>query len=215
MGVEVSVHEGGLDQALAVVEDAIDLEGGDVLAEGGELTLLDGRDLALGVEDIDVDAIDAEEAVGDGGTGVTGGCDEDVEAASPLAVRGSGRVLAYKVLQEAGHEAGADILEGEGGPVEELEGVDIVLDVDHGGVEGEGVADDTAQVLGGDVLAEEGVGDAACYFLEGEVGNLLPEGGGQLLDDFGHIEAPVLGKAADDGVAEGGAGGGVVGAIVE
>ena len=64
VGVEVGIHEGGLDESLAVVEDAIDLYGGDVLAQGGELTFLNGRHLALGIEDIDVDALNTEESVG-------------------------------------------------------------------------------------------------------------------------------------------------------
>ena len=99
--------------------------------------------------------------------------------------------------------------------MEEFEGIDIVFDMHDGGVEGEGVVDDATEVVGRNVLAEEGIGNAVGDFLEGEVGNLLPEGGWELLDDFGHIEATVFGEAADDSVAKGGAGGGVVGRVVE
>ena len=119
------------------------------------------------------------------------------------------------MLKEARHEASTDVFEGEGGAVEEFEGVDVVIDMHDGGVEGEGVVDDATEVVGRYVFAEEGVGNAVGYFLKGEVGDLAPEGGGQLLDDLGHIETTVFGETADDGIAERGAGGCVVGGVVE
>ena len=247
MGVEVGIHEGGLDETLAVVEDTIDFDGGDVLPQGGELTFLDGRHLTLGIEDIDVDALDAEEAVGNGGASVARGGYEDVHGPSPgpfpdpspvregglgvlegglagcrsilipLPNRGGvrGGAGGAFILQQPRHEAGTDVLEGEGGAMEEFEGVDVVLDANDGGVEGEGVIDDATEVVGRNVLAEEGIGNAVGNLLESEVSYLVPEGGGELLDDFGHIEATVFGEAADYSFAECSAGGGVVGGVIE
>ena len=83
MRVEVLVHEGGLHQSLTIIEDTIYLDSGDILAEGRELTLLNGRHLALGVEDIDMYAFHAEEAIGHSGTRVAGGGNEDVHSRGP------------------------------------------------------------------------------------------------------------------------------------
>ena len=118
-------------------------------------------------------------------------------------------------MQQARHEACADVLEGECGAVEEFECVDVRLHLNEGSVELEGVIYDASEIVGRDVLAEEGVGHAIGNLLEGEVGNLFEEVFGQLLDDFGHIETAVFGETSDDGLAERGTCGVVVGAVVE
>ena len=79
VSIQVGIHEGRFDQALAIVEGAVNLKGGDVLSQGGELLLLDKAYLAFGVEYIDVDAGYAQEAVGYGTACVAGGGDEDVD----------------------------------------------------------------------------------------------------------------------------------------
>ena len=71
--VQLLVHEGTLHQRLAIVEHAVHLDGGDVLAECGELALLNGRHLSLGIEHIHVDALHAQESVGNGRTRVAAG----------------------------------------------------------------------------------------------------------------------------------------------
>ena len=109
--VEFSIHEGVLYHCLAIVEDAVHLDGGDVLSEGGELAFLDGRYLALGIEHIDVDALYAKEAVGNGRTGVARGGNEDIDEALTS-------LLLVEIAQKACHKACADILEGEGGTME-------------------------------------------------------------------------------------------------
>ena len=73
MGIELSIHEGALDEALAVVEHAIHLKGGDILPQRGELALLYGAYLTFGVEHIDMDALHAEKAVGHGRTRIARG----------------------------------------------------------------------------------------------------------------------------------------------
>ena len=110
---EVIVQEGGLDQRLAVVEAAVDLQGGDVLPQGRELALLDGTDAPAGIQDEDMRSGDTQEAVGDGASRVTGRGDEDIDIP-----------LAAEMAEEPGHEPGADVLESQGRPMEELQGVD-------------------------------------------------------------------------------------------
>jgi hypothetical protein len=68
--------EGLFDHALTVVEGAVDFQGGDVFAEGGELQFLYAADLAGGIEDDDVYAFYVIEAAGDGAAGVSRGGDE-------------------------------------------------------------------------------------------------------------------------------------------
>ena len=66
--VQFCIHESVLHQRLAVVEDAIHLDGGDVLPEGGELTLLNGAYLSFGIEYIDMNTFYAKKTIGDGRT---------------------------------------------------------------------------------------------------------------------------------------------------
>ena len=119
-GAQVVIQEGGLDQGLAVVEAAIDLQGGDVPPQGGELALLDGAYAALGIEDENMRAGNAQEAVRDGAAGVAGRGDEHIDIP-----------LLREMPEETGHEPGADILESEGRSMEELQGVNPLLHL-HG-----------------------------------------------------------------------------------
>ena len=192
MGIKFLVHEGRLHESLTVVEDAIDLHGSDVLTEGRKLALLNGRHLALGIEDIDMDAVHAEETIGHGGAGVARGGYEDVDGRPTPAPSRQGGVRLRATLerskalaltgergegppQQPRHKPSADILEGKCGAMEEFEGIDVVLNLHDGTVEGEGVIDNAAQVVSGDILAEEGICHAVGDLLEGEVGHLCPE----------------------------------------
>ena len=207
--VEVGIHEGGLHEGLTVVEDAIHLNGRDVLAKCGELTLLDGTDLALGIEHIDVDALYTEEAVGYSRTCVARGGNENIDGPSPGLTRG-GR----EILEQTGHEAGTHILESKCGAVEEFEGVDVLLHTDNGAIERQRIVDDATQVFGRNVLAKEAVGHAIGYLLKREVGHLVEELAWQRFDTFGHIEALVLGQSLHDGLLQGGKRCLAVGAII-
>ena len=66
MLVQFLVHEGILNKSLAVIEDSVHLYSGNVLSEGCELALLNGADLALRIEYIDVDAFHTQKTVGNG-----------------------------------------------------------------------------------------------------------------------------------------------------
>ena len=111
---EFVVHESALDQCLTVVEHAVNLQCGDVLTECGELTLLYGTHLSLGIKYIHMDARYAQEAIGHSRPSVARGGHQHIH--QPLL-----SALADEVTQQAGHETRAHILEGQRGSVEEFE----------------------------------------------------------------------------------------------
>ena len=158
MGVELGVEERLFHQTLAVIEHAVHLQRGDVAPEGSELTLLDATDFPFGIEHIDVYALHAEEAVGNGRTSVATGGYEHVHAA--------GILLADEILQQSCHEAGAYVLECQGGAVEKFQGVNVLVNLGDGAVEGQSVAYDAAQVFYLYILAEESLCHSAGYLLE-------------------------------------------------
>ena len=186
---EVRIQEGGLDQGLAVVETAIHLQGGDVLPQGCELGLLHGAYAAAGIQDEDVRAGDAQEAVRDGTPGVTGRGDEDIDIP-----------LVGEMAEEPGHEPGADILEREGRSMEEFQGVDPFFHRHGRVVEGEGFRDDPVQVRAGNVLAEERGGHFLADLHEGKLGKAAEPVLGQRRNPLRHIEPAVLRQALDDGL---------------
>ena len=188
---EVRVQEGGLDQGLAVIEAAVDLQGGDVLAQGRELGLLHGAHAAPGIQHEDVRARDSQEAVCDGAPGVTGRGDEDIDIP-----------FLGEVPQEPRHEAGADVLEGKGRPMEEFQGVDPFFHRHGRAVEGKGFRDDAVQLRPGNVLAEESGGDFLADFHKGHFGKaaepIVREGRNPLR----HIEPAVFREPLDDGLLQ-------------
>ena len=124
--IQFLIHKGRLYQCLAVVEHTVYLDSRDVLAQCGELALLNGTDLALRIEHINVDAVNAEEAVGYGRTRVATGSHEYVHRFVCCDVIATYRTVTQEVLQQTGHKAGTDVLEGEGGAVEELQRIDAL-----------------------------------------------------------------------------------------
>ena len=131
MLVELLIHERRLYQRLAVVEHAVYLEGCDVLAEGSELALLNLAHLALRIEHVDMDSVNAEETVGNSRTGIARCSYEHIYLFLAF--------LTYEVLQETGHEARTHILEGEGRTMEQLERVDVWLYLNYRAVECQGI----------------------------------------------------------------------------
>ena len=189
--LKLGVEEGFLDHGLAIVESAVDLQGLDVAADGGQLLFLDFADAALWVEQDDVDALDVVEALGDGTAGVAAGGDED------------GDLLVAEVGDGPGEEAGTDVLEGQGRAVEEFEGVSPVVGFDEGEREIHGLCTNALEVrafhrafgVGPDDLGGEVVGLRVLIAhprFEGERGDVVRE-----------IEAIVRREAAQDGFVEG------------
>jgi len=130
-----AIAKGIFYEFLAIVEAAVYLECSDVFAIGRKLRFLDAADLAGGVKDDNVYAGHVVEAAGYGSAGITGGSDEDGY--------GFGITL-HEVAEAAAHEAGADVFEGEGGTVVELEGPGVRCDGDQGKIEVDGFGDDAA-----------------------------------------------------------------------
>ena len=64
MSVELRVHESRRNECREVVEDDGYLEGGDVLNEGIEMAVLILANIALRRENVNMDAVNEEEKVG-------------------------------------------------------------------------------------------------------------------------------------------------------
>ena len=179
VGVEVGVDEGGLDERLTVVEDAVHLQRGDVTPEGGELAFLNRADLALGVEYKDADAGHIEETVGYGAARVARGGHEHVDLATrPL--------TGDEVAEHAGHEPCADVFEGQRGAVEEFEGVDRVRDGHDGRVKSQRVLYDAAEIALRHIVAKEGAGHVEGDLVKGHVLHPVDERAVERGDAFGH-----------------------------
>ena len=194
--LEGEVVEEGFHEELAVVEAAVDGEIEDVVVEdGGHLAFLEWGDAALWVHDEDADALLAADARDGGGAGIAAGGGEDVEAA-----------LAFleDFGEEAAEELEGDVLEGEGGAMEEFEDVDVADVADGGdfwvGERGVGGGEERAQAVLGEVVGEE------ADDFEGEVGVVevapIVEEGGDVGDAVGDEEAAVACEAGHDGVLE-------------
>ena len=189
---QVGIEESGLDQRLAVVEAAIDLQGGDVLPQGCELRLLHPAHASPGVQDEDVRAGNAQKAVRDGAPGVTGGGDEDIDIP-----------LVGKMPQEPRHETGADVLERERRPMEEFQGVNPFFHRHGRAVESEGFRDDAVQLRAGNVLAEESGRDFLPDLDERAFGKAFDPIGGKSRNPLRHVESAVFRQTLDDGLREG------------
>ncbi len=120
--VQLDVGEGLFDQALAIVERAGDFERGDIFAERGKLFFLRVADAFRRIENDDANSRDAQESMCDGAARVAGGCHQNGERA---------RFAADEIAHHAGHEAGAEILEGQRRPVEQLENMKAWRERNH------------------------------------------------------------------------------------
>ena len=145
---ELRIRKGALDQPLAVVERAFDLQRRDVASQRRELLLLNVAYAPFGVEYHYVDALDAEKPVGHGAARVARRGDEHRDGVFVVAAFD-------EVGEDACHEARAYVLEGHRRAVEEFERPDAVVDPDNRNVEAERVADDAPQRFGFDLLAEK------------------------------------------------------------
>ena len=135
MRAQLVVGERLLDQPLAVVERAVNRHGEDVVAERRHLRFLDVADLALRIEHDDARVGNAVERLRDGAAGVARRGDENRQ-----------RRAVREVVQQARLDAGADVLEGEGRPVKQLERPHAFGDLDERDGEIERVADQRGQV---------------------------------------------------------------------
>src|SRR5208337_2729041 len=105
--IESFVGERLLDQALAIVKGAGNLERRDVLSQGSELLFLSLANALRGIENDDADSGDAKKSVGHSAPGIARSGHEDGEEA---------RFPADKIAHQASQETSAKILEGKRGP---------------------------------------------------------------------------------------------------
>ena len=119
-GHQLRVGQGALHQSLAVVERARHLQGVDVVAERGELLLLQGADAARRIQQHHLDTPASPEGARHGAAGVAGGRDQHHDTLS-------GGARAELTLQQRGQKRGAEVLERTGGAVEQLQQRDAVV----------------------------------------------------------------------------------------
>lgn len=170
------------------------------------LEFLDGAHAALGVEHEDRDVLFPAKAV-DGGRACVTACRAHHGEVVPVAPRLPLVPAHQEVLEQVAEELQRHVLEGKGRPVEELQEVDVVLEVDQGGdllgAEGRvAAADDVLEVIGGDLRGR----DVERQDVEGEVNErevlpgLPPLGDGDRLRD---VQAAVGGEALEDDLLKG------------
>ena len=184
--VQFLVHECRLDQRLTVVKDAVYLDGCDILAQRGELTLLDGADLALRIEHIDVDTLHAQESVGNSTSRVTAGSHQHVDKVTSRTRK------TCKIAQQAGHEACADILEGQRGSVEQLQRINLVSHLDYRAIKRQRVIHQVLQGITVHVVAEEVAGHVVGNILELHVLDVVKERLWQFVYFLWHVESSVF-----------------------
>lgn len=106
-GVHVGIGEQGLDEVLAVIERTLDGEVVNVgIKDGGHLSLLDGRNLALGEQDEDGNILLATEAVNGSRASVTTCRTDNSQVVSVLALLAL--VLAHQEVLEEVSKTGKD-----------------------------------------------------------------------------------------------------------
>ena len=208
-GLEVGVHVDGLDEVLAVVEDAVDGDVDDVVVEEGEhLGALEGGHAPGGGEHDDGKSGATAQRVFGGGAGIAGGGAHDGQ---PVAAAGQ------LVFEEFTEELHRHVFERGGGAVREVgdvqvgtfEGVDgHDLRVGEGGG-GVCPGRDRAQVVGADVVdeqREDAGGHGRVAFLAQDDTQLVQVGGRQSRVFLGQVEAAVGRQALQQDVAEGAGG---------
>ena len=146
-GREPGVREGGFYQRLAVVEGAVDGEGGDILAQGRELPFLEGGDAAARIEHHGPHPLPLPERLGDRRAGVAAGGGEDGDRMAGIAHQ----------VEHGGEEAGAEVLEGQGRPMEQLEGEDAGADFHQRHREVESVAHGAGDRLAAELAGQQAV----------------------------------------------------------
>ena len=205
-GLEVGVHVDGLDEVLAVVEDAVDGDVDDVLVEEGEhLGALERGHAARGGEHDDGEAASASQRVLSGGAGVAGGGADDgepVAAAGELVFEELTEELHRHVL-EGGRGAVREVGEVQAGTLQGVDGDDLGVGEGGGAI---GAGGDRAQVVGGDVVDEErddACGHGRVAVLTQNDAQLVQIGARQRRVFLGQVEAAVGGEAFQEDVTEG------------
>ena len=183
--IQFGIHKGILDEGLTIVEHTVNLNSSDVLSQCGELALLNRRDLTLGIEHIHMDAVNPQETISNGRAGITAGSHKDIDLLIAL-------LLTDKILQQASHETGTHILEGEGRTMKQFEGIDIFLYLNHRAVERQGVIHDVVECVRIHIFAKECAGYGVGYLLKTHLLDIIEEFLWQFVDALWHIESAIF-----------------------
>ena len=114
-----------------------------------------------------MDSLYTEETIGNGRTCITRCCYENVDLLFTF--------LTNEILEQASHETGTYILEGESRTMEQLQGVDIWLYLYNRAVECQGIIYDLLQRVGIYILAKEGISYLVCNLLEAQLLDMVEE----------------------------------------
>ena len=98
--------------------------------------------------------------------------------------------------------------------MEELEGIDVILDLHGGHIEGERVIDDLLQRVLLDILTEETLGDLKGDLLKTHVLDMLEERLRKRLDHFRYVKAAVGGETFHYCLVEGSQRGFLIGTVI-
>ena len=98
--------------------------------------------------------------------------------------------------------------------MEQLQGVDVILDLYHRAVELQGVVDQVLKGVQVYVFAKEGTGHIVGNILEAHLRHVVDECLRQAVNLFGHIEPAVFGQSFYDGLLKVGHGGLTVCAVI-
>ena len=195
--IELLVGESLLDEALAIVKGAGNFEGGDIVAERGELFFLGFADALRRIEDHDPNAGNAKKAVCDGTAGVAGSSDENGELA---------RFVANEIAHKAGHETGSEIFKGQRRPVEQFQDVKRGRKRNEFDGKIDGFGDDLPEGFLGDIGRGEGANDAEAHFGERQAAEFF-EFLRSVACNFGrHVEATVGSETTQDRTSKRGKG---------
>lgn len=177
----------------------------------GHLGLLDRADLTLGVHDKYTDILLTTQTVDGGRSSVTTGCANDCQVFPVPAISLALVSPSEEVLKEVAEKLQGDILESEGGPVEKLKEVEVLLLVEGcdrdnvvGAESAVALLDDLFQVGFRDLVSRNVKGED----FEGEVleGQIPPSGlpvGRQGRNLFGDEQAAVVGETLQDDILKG------------
>ena len=142
-----------------------------------------------------MDALHAEEAIGNGAACVAGCGHKHVDLIA-LAL------LLQEVLQQACHKARADILKGQRGTVKQFQRVDTVSHGNYRAIECQSVIHNLLQGISLHILTEECVCNSIGYFLKRHLVDVVEKLLWQSLDILGHIEALILCQTLHDSLLQ-------------
>ena len=184
------VPECRLDQPLAVVEGPGDRERRHVVAPAGQLLFLPGRHAASRVEDRHASPGPTVECGGDGATCVPRSCHQNGQRSRFV------RLRPREVFHALGQEARAEILEGRGGAVEQLEDSGVVAEVLEGHREIERPPAHALEFRRQTVVGQKRLQHA--HAERGEPVDRLERGRIETREPFGYEQATVRSQSSQD-----------------